>query len=558
MNILVLGAYGVFGTRLCELLAGYPQLCLLAGGRNLSKAQALCSALQGPAKREPMLVDRDRLKVEDLQRMQIAIVIDASGPFQAYGDTRYNAVQACLEAGVNYLDFADGADFVEGISAFDTQAQQRGVFVLSGVSSFPVLTAAVVRMLTQDMPTVLSITGGIAPSPFAVVGKNVIRAIAGYAGQPVQLVRNGQTHTGHALTEIRNYTIAPPGYAPLRHTRFSLVEVPDLQVLPKLWADLQNIWMGAGPTPEILHRMLNGLACLVRWRLIPSLAPFSLLFFHAINLLRWGEHRGGMYVEVRGLSAEQQPMHRSWHLLAEGEDGPYIPCMALQAIVQKVIHHQPPAPGARPATNDLEVTDYDTLFSQRTIYTGVREHSPGQQIQGVFPLLLGNAFKHLPPTVKATHQVQQQQTLAGHANVQRGTGLWANSIATLFGFPKASPDIAVSVQMQQHDGSEAWNRRFGTQRFTSTLAAGTGPLQWLLIERFGPLRFHIALVVSEKRLHWVVRSATFLGLRLPRFLVPGGNSYEYESQGRFHFHVEVCLPLIGLIVRYQGWLEPAA
>ena len=558
MNILILGAYGVFGTRLCELLAGYQQLCLLVGGRNLPKAQALCSALPGPAKCEPLLVDRDRLKAEDLQRMQIAIVIDASGPFQAYGDTRYNAVRACLEAGVNYLDFADGADFVEGISVFDEQARQRGIFVLSGASSFPVLTAAVVRMLTRDMPTVQCITGGIAPSPFAVVGKNVIRAIAGYAGQPVQLVRDGKTHTGHALMEIRYYTIAPPGYAPLRHTRFSLVEVPDLQVLPKLWTGLTEIWMGAGPTPKILHRMLNGMACLVRWRLISSLAPFSLLFFHAINLLRWGEHRGGMYVEVRGLSAEQQPMHRSWHLLAEGEDGPYIPCMALQAIVKKVLRHQPPAPGARPATNDLEVADYDALFAQRTIYTGVREHSPGQQIQGVFPLLLGNAFNHLPSAVKAAHQVQQQQTLAGRASVQRGTGFCANSIATLFGFPTASPDIAVSVQMQQQNGNEVWHRRFDTQRFTSTLSTGAGPLEWLLVERFGPLRFHIALVVAEKKLHWVVRGATFLGLPLPRYLVPGGNSYEYESQGRFHFHVEVCLPLIGLIVRYQGWLEPAA
>lgn len=558
MNILVLGAYGVFGTRLCELLAGYPQLRLLVGGRNLSKAQALCSALQGPAKREPLLVDRNRLKAEDLQRLQIAIVIDASGPFQTYGDTRYNAVQACLEAGVNYLDFADGADFVDGISAFDAQARQRGVFILSGVSSFPVLTAAVVRLLTQDMPTVQSITGGIAPSPFAVVGKNVIRAIAGYAGQSVQLVRGGKAYSGHALTEIRYYTIAPPGYAPLRHTRFSLVEVPDLQVLPKLWTGLTDIWMGAGPTPEILHRILNGLARLVRWRLIPSLAPFSLLFFHAINLLRWGEHRGGMYVEVRGLSAKQEPMHRSWHLLAEGEDGPYIPCMALQAIVQKVLHDQPPVPGARAATNDLEVADYDALFAQRTIYTGVREHSPGHQVQDVFPLLLGNAFQHLPPAVKAAHQVQQQQTLAGRASVQRGTGLWANGIATLFGFPTATPDIAVNVQMQQHGGTEVWHRRFGAQRFTSTLAAGTGPLQWLLVERFGPLRFHIALVVADKKLHWVVRGATFLGLPLPRFLVPRGNSYEYESQGRFHFHVEVRLPLIGLVVRYQGWLEPTA
>jgi hypothetical protein len=33
------------------------------------------------------------------------------------------------------------------------------------------------------------------------------------------------------------------------------------------------VWIGAGPVPEILHRALNGLAWLVRLRLLPSLPP---------------------------------------------------------------------------------------------------------------------------------------------------------------------------------------------------------------------------------------------------------------------------------------------
>lgn len=492
----------------------------------------------------------------DLQRMQAAMVIDASGPFQAYGDHTYKVVRSCLEARVNYLDFADGSDFVEGISAFDLQARQQGIFVLSGVSSFPVLTAAVVRLLTRDMLSEQAVTGAIAPSPFAVVGKNVIRAIAGYAGQTVKLVRDGQTHTAHALTEVCNYTIAPPGFVPLRHTRFSLVEVPDLHVLPKLWPSIQNIWMGAGPSPEVLHRMLKGLSWLVRWRLLPTLSPFSLLFFHAINLLRWGEHRGGMYVEVVGLSADRQALRRSWHLLAEGDDGPYIPCLALQAIVQKVLEHQPPRPGARPATNDLEIADYDALFATRTIYTGVRDHSPHLQNQSTFRLLLGASFDRLPRTLQAVHQGLPEQTLEGIAKVQRGKGLLANGVANLFGFPQTQPGVSICVKIQQKAGTEEWQRAFGKQRFKSTLAAGTGPSQWLLIERFGALRVHIALVVANSQLNWVVRGATLWGLRLPRMLLPSGNSYEYESEGSFHFHVEICLPLVGLVVRYEGWLKP--
>ena len=52
--------------------------------------------------------------------------------------------------------------------------------------------------------------------------------------------------------DTRRYTIAPPGRLPLQPIRFSLVDVPDLQVLPELWPGLRSVWMGAGPVPEIL------------------------------------------------------------------------------------------------------------------------------------------------------------------------------------------------------------------------------------------------------------------------------------------------------------------
>jgi hypothetical protein len=150
------------------------------------------------------------------------------------------------------------------------------------------------------MLSVDSVRGGIAPSPFAIVGRNVIRAIAGYAGQPVDMLRGGKACQGHALTESVGYTIAPPGHLPLRHTRFSLVEVPDLRELPKLWPTLQDVWMGAGPVPETLHRMLNALAWLVKWRVLGTLLPFSSVFFHAINLLR------GESIEAECLSRSRE------------------------------------------------------------------------------------------------------------------------------------------------------------------------------------------------------------------------------------------------------------
>ncbi len=286
MRILVLGGYGTFGGRLAELLAEEARLTLIIAGRSEARARAFSERLPAGAARLTLAFDRDGDVDAQIAGARLDLLVDASGPFQRYGDDPYRVVKACLKNGVSYMDLADGAEFVDGIGRFDEQAKARNLYILSGVSSFPVLTAAVVRQLSRGFTSIKEVKAGIAPSPYAGVGLNVIRAIAGYAGKPVRLVRRAKRATGHAFVESLRYTIAPPGYLPLRSTRFSLVDVPDLQVLPRLWPQLDSVWTGAGPVPAILHRMLSGLAWLVRLRLLPSLSPFARLIHFASNRLR--------------------------------------------------------------------------------------------------------------------------------------------------------------------------------------------------------------------------------------------------------------------------------
>lgn len=366
MKILILGGYGTFGGRLAQLLADENRLTLLIAGRSLEKAREFCAGLNARATLVPQTFDRNGDVESALRQLAPDLVVDASGPFQVYGDNPYRVVEACLALGVSYLDLADSSTFVDGISRFDERARQRGVFILAGVSSFPVLTAAVVRRLSQGMMRLDTVTGGIAPSPYAGVGLNVIRAIASYAGRKVDITHDGRKTTSYAIVDIRRFTIAPPGKLPLRPLRFSLVDVPDLHALPQLWPALRSVWMGASPVPAVLHRALNVLAQLVRYRCLPSLSPFASLMHGAINVLCWGEHRGGMFVLLEGTRADGQHIERSWHLLAEGDDGPLIPSMAAEAIVRRCLEKRDPSPGARAATQDLELADYEQLFARPT------------------------------------------------------------------------------------------------------------------------------------------------------------------------------------------------
>lgn len=343
--------------------------------------------------------------------------------------------------------------------------------------------------------------------------------------------------------------------------------MPDLRVLPDLWPEVQTVWMGAAPVPEILHRALIALAWLVRLGVLRSLSPLAPLMYLATNRLGWGAHRGGMFVAVRGCDASGAPCERSWHMVAEGDDGPLIPSMAVEALLRKALDGQRPPPGARAAVRDLELADYEALFARRRIVAGVRDDGAGETLP-LYAGLLGAAWHSLPAALRAMHggtgyggtgHGGTGTTVAqGLASVERGRGPLARLAATLAGFPAAAAEVPVTVRFETSGGGETWTRTFGARSFTSRQFAGRGRWAALLCERFGPLTFAMALVVEGARLKLVLRHWRLFGLPLPRWLCPRADAYETEDGGRFRFRVEIAHPLTGLIVRYRGWLAPMA
>jgi hypothetical protein len=549
MKILILGGYGVFGGRLAQLLADCADLTLLISGRDLTAAQAFCDAWQGVAKVIPLRADRAAIGPV-LAAVKPDLLVDASGPFQNYGPDPYAVLRACIAAGVNYLDFADGADFVAGVAAYDQAAKQANVFALSGVSSFPVLTAAVLREAVKTMQ-ITQVRGGIAPSPYAGVGANVMRAVLGYAGSQVALMQDGQAVTRIGIGDTMRYTIAPPGELPLRNTLFSLVEVPDLQAIPQAVPDIQSLWMGAGPVPEVLHRLLILLAKTRAALHLPNLSPLAPLCYRVLNAMRFGEHRGGMFIEAKGLR-DGQAVERVWHMLAEGDVGPLIPSMACEAIVRHCLHGNPPLPGARSGIDALSLADYEARFAGRAIVTGWRDAPKGP----IYRQVLGDAFNSLPGPLQDLHQPGDLAEWRGRAVVQRGKGWIAGVVAGIFGFPTEGRDVPISVRFRTDaTGMETWQRNFDGRIMVSTQEAGQGKWAQLIVERFGPFAFGLALVARDNRLYLIPRRWSFFGLPLPKAWMPKGDTFESEVEGQFHFHVEITLPLIGRVVCYDGGLN---
>ena len=191
------------------------------------------------------------------------------------------------------------------------------------------------------------------------------------------------------------------------------------------------------------------------------------------------------------------------------------------------------------------------------ISAGHRTRSPEQAGQPLYRRILGERWTDVPAAVRALHDSNAARRFEGLADVDRGRGLLARMIAVVIGFPPAGAAIPVSVEFTVRDGTETWRRTFAGRSFSSTQSEGRGRFEHLVVERFGPIAVGLAPVIGPGRLAIVVRRWSLGPLPLPSWLAPGGETYESEEDGRFRFHVEIAAPVIGLIVRYRGWLAPA-
>jgi saccharopine dehydrogenase-like NADP-dependent oxidoreductase len=360
MRIVVVGGLGNFGARICNRLAHEPGLDVIATSRRPHS---------GSTSVKTALLDLDSPDLAlELASLAPDLVIHCAGPFQSQD---YRVALASMACKAHYIDIADGRAFVAGfIAAVGRAAEAAGRCAITGASTLPALSSAVVDSLEKSFASLSSIDIVIAPGQHAPRGAATVAAVLGYAGQPFPWWSDGQWRTVHGWQELKREQFS-------FGRRFAAAcDVPDLELFPARYPGVRTVTFRAALEVALQHYVLWTIAACRRTGLALPVARWGAFLNRVGNWLNWlGSDIGGMKVIIVGMDDAGQSRCRTWELVAESNHGPEIPCMAAVILTNRLHRDEAFVPGARVCMGIIELSEFAPEFARWTISTGISERT---------------------------------------------------------------------------------------------------------------------------------------------------------------------------------------
>lgn len=181
---------------------------------------------------------------------------------------------------------------------------------------------------------------------------------------------------------------------------------------------------------------------------------------------------------------------------------------------------------------------------------------------GVIPLyqaLLGEAWVSVAPAIQIAHPPEMPVERAGRFDITHGCGLLARFLARWSKLPAAGNAVPTQLRVERTGNCEIWHRRFGSFPLDSTqYVQGPG----ILAERFGRIEFRFKVEARDGGIYFhQTRAFIRIGrckLPLPAGLGPRVDAQEMPGDSPYQTRVRVTvrLPVVGLLIDYQGQMEP--
>lgn len=350
-DILILGGYGNFGKRISEALLHH-KLPIIIAGRDETKARSMAEALRAvfpEAQIRWEAIDAESGLDRHLRRLQPVVTINTCGPFQT---KKYDVAEACIASGSSYIDLADARDFVTGISSLHDRAERAGISVISGASTVPGLSSAVIEHYRREFTRIETFRFGISPGQKAERGLATTQAILSYIGKPLR--RAG-------LSETPRYgwqDLYRQRYPELGSRWMANCDIPDLDLFPEKYG-IGNIQFSAGMELPPIHFGIWALGWLTRLGLSIDWPRYAKALLRVSNWFdSFGSDAGGMHVILRGMGTDGVPHERRWFIIAKNGDGPQIPCAPAILLAKKLALGQPVPSGAMACVGLITLDEY--------------------------------------------------------------------------------------------------------------------------------------------------------------------------------------------------------
>lgn len=353
--VLILGGYGNFGKRIATALT-LDGISVIIAGRTAEKAARLVRELPENLASAAVFDVYDGLEAQ-LKRLKPVVVINTCGPFQS---SDYSVAESCIRQCIHYIDLADGRDFVTGITALDAQAKAQGVSVISGASTVPGLSSAVLEHFQHEFSEIDDLTYGISPGQKAERGLATTQGILSYVGKPLKPFATQRTAYGWQDIYRQNYPH-------LGNRWMANCDIPDLDLLPEHYG-IKSIRFSAGLELGLVHLGLWGLSWLVRIGLPLNLPRFAKPLLKASDLFDgFGTADGGMHVIMTGKDNGGNPYTRKWFIIAKDGDGPQIPTIPAIALAKDLTRGKRLAAGAQACVGLVSLDRYMEELSEFSI-----------------------------------------------------------------------------------------------------------------------------------------------------------------------------------------------
>ena len=270
------------------------------------------------------------------------------GPFQT---ANYNIAKICIECGVHYIDLADGREFVCNISNLNAAATSAKISVISGASTVPALSSAVIEQIKGEFSKITMLNYGISPGQKAERGLATTQGILTYIGKQIPAPK-GSANIRYGWQDIHHIT-----YPQLGKRWMANCEIPDFDLLPQKY-NIKKMNFSAGMESSLLHLSIWSLSWLVRLGLPVKLANYAAPLLKISQLFDWlGTKDGGMHMIFNGLNLEGRPKSIKWYIIAKDGDGPQIPTVPTIIIAKKIMHDQFDYIGAMPCVGIVSLDE---------------------------------------------------------------------------------------------------------------------------------------------------------------------------------------------------------